>query len=168
LKFWLIFQLLTDPFIKLVVFGSIVVSISACHSQEQLAGGRGSIPRQRDILLPIIGQCFFDLRARRSRLVWVEAGIAYRPWIRTSARPCPSVNTDRTTLHPQANYLFKPDCNFVFVLFTWSSPVWCHIFLSGPCRCQRIVFVWRTFAPVGRPRRQKEADGSGKDHRTDA
>jgi hypothetical protein len=30
------------------VFGSIVVSISACHSKEQLAGGRGSIPRQRD------------------------------------------------------------------------------------------------------------------------
>jgi hypothetical protein len=25
-----------------------VVSISACHSKEQLAGGRGSIPRQRD------------------------------------------------------------------------------------------------------------------------
>jgi hypothetical protein len=29
------------------IFGSIVVSISACHSKEQLAGGRGSIPRQR-------------------------------------------------------------------------------------------------------------------------
>jgi hypothetical protein len=31
-------------------FGSIVVSISACHSKEQLAGGRGSIPRQRDTI----------------------------------------------------------------------------------------------------------------------
>jgi hypothetical protein len=30
-----------------------VVSISACHSKEQLAGGRGSIPRQRD--------SFFDI-----------------------------------------------------------------------------------------------------------
>jgi hypothetical protein len=29
------------------IFGSIVVSISACHSKDQLAGGRGSIPRQR-------------------------------------------------------------------------------------------------------------------------
>jgi hypothetical protein len=32
-------------------FGSIVVSISACHSKEQLAGGRGSIPRQRDTFI---------------------------------------------------------------------------------------------------------------------
>jgi hypothetical protein len=39
----------TIPFINQIsIFGSIVVSISACHSQEQLAGGRGSIPRQRD------------------------------------------------------------------------------------------------------------------------
>jgi hypothetical protein len=37
------------PFINQIsIFGSIVVSISACHSKEQLAGGRGSIPRQRD------------------------------------------------------------------------------------------------------------------------
>jgi hypothetical protein len=33
---------------QISIFGSIVVSISACHSKEQLAGGRGSIPRQRD------------------------------------------------------------------------------------------------------------------------
>jgi hypothetical protein len=39
-------------FIKNIkIFGSIVVSISACHSKEQLAGGRGSIPRQRDITI---------------------------------------------------------------------------------------------------------------------
>jgi hypothetical protein len=39
----------TAPFINQIsIFGSIVVSISACHSKEQLAGGRGSIPRQRD------------------------------------------------------------------------------------------------------------------------
>jgi hypothetical protein len=29
------------------IFGRIVVSISACHSQERFAGDRGSIPRQR-------------------------------------------------------------------------------------------------------------------------
>jgi hypothetical protein len=38
---------LASLFIKNIFFGSIVVSISACHSKEQLAGGRGSIPRQR-------------------------------------------------------------------------------------------------------------------------
>jgi hypothetical protein len=113
-----IFGVLIAPFIKTAIFGSIVVSISACHSKEQLAGDRGSIPRQRDTLFSLVCKFFFDLRARRARLVWVEAGIVYRPWIRTSARRCPSVNTDRTTLHPQANYLFKPGCNFVFVLFT--------------------------------------------------
>jgi hypothetical protein len=37
-----------SSFHQKTVFGSIVVSISACHSKEQLAGGRGSIPRQRD------------------------------------------------------------------------------------------------------------------------
>jgi hypothetical protein len=59
LNFWYIFHLLTTSFINPVVFGSIVVSISACHSKEQLAGGRGSIPRQRDIFFAITGQFFF-------------------------------------------------------------------------------------------------------------
>jgi hypothetical protein len=40
------------------VFGSIVVSISACHSKEQLAGGRGSIPRQRDNAILFFSEIF--------------------------------------------------------------------------------------------------------------
>jgi hypothetical protein len=39
-------------------FSSIVVSISACHS-IQLAGGRGSIPRWRDLSFCLFG-LFFD------------------------------------------------------------------------------------------------------------
>jgi hypothetical protein len=48
IDFALIILRQSNPFIKSPeIFGSIVVSISACHSKEQLAGGRGSIPRQR-------------------------------------------------------------------------------------------------------------------------
>jgi hypothetical protein len=46
--FWIIMIIPTSSVINQPnIFGSIVVSISACHSKEQLAGGRGSIPRQR-------------------------------------------------------------------------------------------------------------------------
>jgi hypothetical protein len=56
--FGIFFHLLADSSIKTAIFGSIVVSISACHSKEQLAGGRGSIPRQRDTFFAIAGQYF--------------------------------------------------------------------------------------------------------------
>jgi hypothetical protein len=48
------------------IFGSIVVSISACHSKEQLAGGRGSIPRQRVSIFLHLGRACVSLPASRT------------------------------------------------------------------------------------------------------
>jgi hypothetical protein len=54
-----------------------VVSISACHSKEQLAGGRGSIPRQRDTFLLHLLFLLQDLcpLARALQILRDEAGI---------------------------------------------------------------------------------------------
>jgi hypothetical protein len=77
------------------IFGSIVVSISACHSKEQLAGGRGSIPRQRDTFVlrlfafrPVWQRphdAFFAVRRRLDRKL--GCGVQHFMHVCRSARP---------------------------------------------------------------------------------
>jgi hypothetical protein len=86
------------PSIRTVIFGSIVVSISACHLKEQLAGGRGSIPRQRDVFFLLFGRDFLFLLPGCTFLImdvrdFAGRGWQYPIWNRLSAKRRPSANT---------------------------------------------------------------------------
>ena len=99
--FNLVLYIIIEPlFIKNHIFGSIVVSISACHSKEQLAGGRGSIPRQRDMfLLPffVAGSCVrWPERCKFCRLR-LEFSVGSLKGL--AQNRCLSANTDRATFH---------------------------------------------------------------------